>query len=518
MKKYYSIVVLLGLLGCKNPLEDFVLGFKEPIEVSTVRMQFNLPEEGKLPKDISLKVLGPDQDKMVTNLNSKKFKISREGVIVFAVSPDFEASASTPIRFSVEVIAEGYLKILKEFVIAGKGNQTFNARFIKAGTTGSLSTVQLPLMPGTLGINDTSERIFLEVGDNLVYKGWAGDVLNGDKDLVMLRYNHLIAKNNLPAGGIASSPIGPNDQPLVNSFDFHHVASLAIVQASTKLGNVIKAIDPGFKLKMELHHDVFNPLFHRKIASGDVVDIVSYDTDRNVWKWEGQTAIKGAQPLFVEFPVNHLSYWIVGWKRDLCKNGPNFKFQTGYSDVDIAYLGRLKGATTGRVIKEYYTSINNGSTLSIRNLPDENESVKLELYDFNNYHGGNNTKPIAISEAMSLCKNQDYIFRNIQVTLPKYVEIEMYLDCADGGKLDPATLPSQMRIQYSEVGKNQWRDAGIVRREQQVARTYRLGMGKRYDIRASSDNGVTWPFYQNNQLINKTKWPINVKIFGGKCI
>jgi len=508
------------LVSCGNPFEDFVLGLKEPIEEATVRIQFNLPENGKLPQNLEFSVEGPDAGKVVTNLNSRNFKISREGVIILAVSPEFTPTPAAPVEFTVVARAEGYLKIIKTFRFTGKANQSFQAQLVKEDLSGSLTTFQAEIKNTTYQTPDPTQKLLLTVQGNTIFRDRAGAEIPGAKELVMMRYDHKTAKNNLPAGGVAANPVGQDGKPLENAFDFLQVASLAFVQISSREDSrVVKTLDTPLQLTMELNPEMINPLTGARVKTGDMLTITSYDTDTGVWKDEGETrVVSGAGgKLQVSFPVPHLSFWMAGWRRTLCKNGPSFIVNSTYSGVDISFLAQLTDAASGKVIREYYMAVNNGSQLTISNIPAESEKVKLVLYDYSNYHGGNRTAPVAVSQAVSLCGTSTVNLPAFKVTLPRLVEIEMYTNCPAGQTLDKATLPAQMRIQYSEVGKGAWRDAGIVRREQHIAGTYRLKFGARYDIRASSDGGVTWPYQQKDQLINKTRWLIDVKTFGGKC-
>lgn len=508
------------LVSCGNPFEDFVLGFKEPIEEATVRIQFNLPENGKLPADLQFSVEGPDADKVVTNLNSRNFKISREGVIILAVSPEFTPSATAPVEFTVVARAEGYLKIIKTFRFTGKANQSFNAQLVKQNLSGSLSTVQAEIQNSTYQTPDPAQKLSMTVQGNTLFRDASGTEIPGAKELVMMRYDYKTAKSHLPTGGTAANPVGKDGKPLENSFDFLQVASLAFVQISSREDSrVVKTLDTPLQLTMELSPEMINPLTAAPVKAGDILTVTSYDTDTGVWKDEGETRIVSSTggKLQVAFSVPHLSFWMAGWRRTLCKTGPSFVVSSAYSGVDISFLAQLVNAVTGKVIREYYMPVNNGSRLNISNLPEESDKVKLVVYDYNNYHGGNRAAPVAVSQAVTLCAASTVNLPSLKVTLPPLVEIEMYTNCAAGQTLDKATLPAQMRIQYSEVGKGAWRDAGTVRREQHIAGTYRLKFGERYDIRASSDGGVTWPFQQKDQLINKARWLIDVKIFGGKC-
>lgn len=99
-KKLYWLL-LVGTLelfvfnACKNPLDGFRLLFKEPIEKAKLEIRFS-STTGKLPGDIKLQIAGKEANNIVTKLNAKNFKISKEGVIFSAVILDITPSVQAP--------------------------------------------------------------------------------------------------------------------------------------------------------------------------------------------------------------------------------------------------------------------------------------------------------------------------------------------------------------------------------------------------------------------------------------
>ncbi|MCY1384738.1 hypothetical protein D9M69_730320 [compost metagenome] len=102
----------------------------------------------------------------------------------------------------------------------------------------------------------------------------------------------------------------------------------------------------------------------------------------------------------------------------------------------------------------------------------------------------------------------------MKFTPPKPLTIEMDNRCPGGGVIPDANLPAQMRIQFSEPGKNTWRDAGALTRNVRTSVTYRLKIGQRYDLRGSTDGGVSWPYTSKNAHVDKAYWYFELKDLG----
>lgn len=71
------------------------------------------------------------------------------------------------------------------------------------------------------------------------------------------------------------------------------------------------------------------------------------------------------------------------------------------------------------------------------------------------------------------------------------IEIEFEITWSQGKTVDKEVMPFQLKTQFSEPEKNQWVNMPSISKEVRVAKTYMLQLGKRYDLRASTDGGVT---------------------------
>lgn len=516
MKKLFLLIIIVTW-ACKNPVEDFVLGFKEPIETGTLRIQFNLPEEGKVPANLKFSVTGPDADKVVNHLNTPKFRINAEGVVVLAINPELTPTPDAPVNFTVVAEAEGYLKVIKSFRYTARNNRSFSAQLIRADQKGTINTRQLEIsQQATVEVPNGTEKLELEFPAGNRFYGENGETPNGPYDLALITYASANALSRVPGGTTVANPRNAAGQPLKNPFAITRVAGMVSMEISSKNQEVIKSFQAPLKTVMLLNPATVNPETGKAIQAGEHLDILSYDTDQNLWKLEEEAVIqknaKGA--LFTEFSISHLSYWLAAWTEEICATGPSFRFSSSFTNLDISYLTRLVNAKDGSLIREYYVSLNNGARLNVSLLPAIPDPVKLVVLDYNNYHGGDRNKVLATSAAVPLCESRVVDVPAVKLNPPKPLTIIMDNTCPNGSIIPDNVLPAQLRIQFSEVGKNAWKEAGIITRGAKTAITYRLLIGKRYDLRGSTDGGVSWPYQTRNALIDKANWPAELRDLG----
>lgn len=516
-RKITYLVLWLGILlmvSCKNPLDGFVLGFKEPLDKATIRIQFSLPNEGKLPEDLKFQVVGKDADKIVTNLKTKNFKISKEGVLILAVSPEFVPSNTTPIKVTLVAESKDYTKIIKNVTFINNSNYSYYFGFVKRNVAGNANANQLVLdvqQSKKLEVQSFSntEKISLTVPEKTVFLGVDNEPLSGIIDVTLTHFNSKNSKPYLPAGGVAPNPLDKNDKPLPEPFDFLQTAGVVSIEMSTQKQEIIKKFSIPINISIEVNSTIVNPITNKNIAEGEKIPLISYDSDTGVWKEEGDVQlVKNSQSgkLEMSFDVSHLTYWIIGWKRNICRVGPSYTIKSDFKDLDISYYSQLIDATTNQSIRDFYISLNNGAVATITFMPKVSEKVKFRVFDYNNYYGGDSKTPLVESSVLPLCGVNNLTLDLSKLPVPKYVELDIKVVCPQGKLLDEAGLPAQMKVQYSEPDKNAWRDVGVLTRYNRKVKTYRMQLGKKYDMRGSTDGGVTWPYVQKNYLVDKQIW------------
>lgn len=525
MMKYISIICLLGLLiwACENPIEDFKLKIKDPITKAKVDLHFYNPS-GALPVAIKLTVTGRDAAHVVTSLNTTNFRISKEGVCILAVSPTIEPSATNPIQFTIVAEAEGFTPVVRQFVFTSQYNQDYWLPLLsKTAPPAGISTNEFVVPSTTSGVATTTtiktsnvqkqENASLILASGTVLKDQNDETVTGDLRLV---FNHFDAGTAgfLPTGGVAAYPVDKTGKVLDNPFDFVRLGGFISVELSNEKGQLVKGLSQPFKAFVELSSSVQNPVTGASVKVGDVLSLSSYDVEANRWMVEDNVLVeKDGQTgkLGVFFSASHLTYFIVGWRREICRVGPTFVFKSQLKDVDLAYYCQLVNADNGQVFREYWANYNDGASLSINYIPKEIARVKLVAYAYNNVFGGNRTNPIATSQAVSLCGENRLTLDITSLAVPPLIDYAVVLTCPAGKVLDEPSIPAEFRVQYSEPNKNNWQYLLTLTRYVRQARTYKLVVGNHYDLRLSTDGGVTWPYKQVNFFIEKANSTITLE-------
>ena len=512
------------LVGCENPLDGFQLLFKEPIEKSKLEVRIS-SATGKLPDDIKLIIAGKDADKIVTNLNTKNFKINKEGVIFLAVNPDIVPSAQEPVTFTVVAEAEGYTKLIKEFTFTGTGNQTYSPRFysmdsppagvsanqfkLATSASGEIAKAYI-LKPETV---TKQENELVTVPEGTVFLNTQKQPITGEIDFVVHHFDNRSGTSYLPEDGLARNPVDKNNISLPDAFNFSQVAGFASIQVSSTQQEVARSFSKPIAVTFELNPATVNPDTKAEIKAGDRIPLISYSTYTGVWKVEGNSTIvknTSTGKLECTAEISSAAYWIIGWPRWLCKQGPAFTIKSNFKDVDLLYYCVLVNTNTGNTIATYYINLNSNAVFRLSNLPKVTDQVKLKLYNYNHIYGGDRTKTIAESANFSICENKSFSIDVTSLAVPPAIELEFRITCPKGKKLDENAIPSQMKTQFSEPGKNQWVNMPTITKNEKIAKTYLLRMGQRYDLRASTDGGVNWPYKQNNYLIDKRRWAFEI--------
>lgn len=518
-----GILELFILSACKNPLDGFQLLFKEPIEISKLEIRFS-STTGKLPDDIKLKIAGKEASKIVTNLNTKNFKVSKEGVIFLAVNPDIIPSVQSPVIFTVSAETEGFTKVIKEFIFTNTSNQFYYPKLfnIKNAPNG-VSANQFKLLtneggevtkPFIIATNYTAKQVgaFVRIQEGTVLFNMQNQIITGDIDLVIHHFDNQSGTSFIPEGGLARNPMD-NHNNFVDAFRFSRIAGFASIELSSDKQEVVRSFSKPISVTFELNQDTQNPETKAPIKAGDIIPLISYNIYTGIWKIEGSsTVIKNitSGKLECTSTFSYPAYLINGWVSWLCKQGPAFNVKSKFKDVDLAYYYSLTNVKTGNIIESNYVSLNNTSMFKLNYLPKNSEEIKLQLFDYNNIYGGNRTKPIAESVSFKSCENKDFTIDISSLPVPPSIEVEFEITCPQGKTVDKGAIPSQLKTQFSLPDKNQWINMPAISKEVRVAKTYMLQLGQRYDLRASTDGGVTWPYKQNNYLIDKKKWAFEI--------
>ncbi|MDK4471238.1 hypothetical protein, partial [Fusobacterium necrophorum] len=151
----------------------------------------------------------------------------------------------------------------------------------------------------------------------------------------------------------------------------------------------------------------------------------------------------------------------------------------------------LIDAETGAQAGAFYANANNGSLIRIANQV-EGRQLKLRVYDETDAWGkGINGGLIAESGIGTTCDPTPVAINLAGLPVPPIMNVEIKFSCPGGTTLDEDALPAQIRTEYSETGKENWRQLITATRTVRRVSSHKIQIGRKYDFRASTDGGAT---------------------------
>lgn len=528
-------LIIYGLLGlpllmdaCRNPLEGVQLRIKDPLQQSVVTLRFADPAGNPLPKNSRVRIVGPDADRVVTTLNTKNYKINADGNLLVAASPLVTPSDQQPFRFTVVVEADGYLTVVQPVVLTSTHPQTYAVRQIsltqpprtlaatraagRAGADGTVPTALALTTAGQTGETDPA-TVTLPVGTKLTDQ--LGQPVGGNLTMAVLHTNARTGEANsqVPGRGVLSNVTGLDNGPALGNLRTTSVAGSVTIELYNEAFQLVKNLSQPVTWTMDISPTTLNGQTGRTVQAGDPIPLFSYDALTNRWQQEKPGVVfQNAQGrLTYRAEAAHLAAYVAAWTEPICEVGPVFRVSSKLTNVDVNYLCKLVDATTGATVGTFYANVNTGSLIRVYH-QSPGRRLKLRVYDETDAWGkGVKGGLVAESAAGNTCDQTPVPVSLDELPVPPVMQLGFTFSCPGGTKLDEAALPAEMRTQYSEAGKEDWRDLITATRTERKKTSYKLQLGRTYDLRASTDGGNTWPLRQNDYLIDKRDWTLKIR-------
>lgn len=523
MKKYIPYLFAgLAVLSdaCQNPVQDVELKFKDPMPVS-VEMRFRTAT-GELPKDFSVKVVGPDAARVVSPLNTARYRVLEDGTLFLSVSPAAAPSATSPLRFSVVATASGYADVVQPVELNSLLTRRFALDVLRKGSaTAPIETKAVSDASGTMQApvtisapsSDGATATLLSIAQGTQVKDGSGQAVDGPLNIQVqpvTTSSVTAAAAELPGNGILAQP-GAN----APSQQIKAVAGAVKIEIFNEDYQTVKTFSKPVRLVFALESHTVNPVTKRLIQPGDVIPLFSYDIATQRWQQEpaGQVERNAQGSLEYVTSVSHLSYWMAAFTESVCDAGPIFRVASPIPSGNLLYRCQVIDAATGQPLSnaagsnEFRSTINDGQFVSLANLPSGSR-VRLRVYD-------NESSTVVTSGAVEACSNEtialDLSSFKRPAVLPVAVRIALQFPCA---QLNEAKLPTKtIYAQYRETGTKEWKNLPVLKYEAGKTsfsiETYELAVGKTYDFRAGPAQG-SYPFEQPAYKLAKAEWVIEV--------
>lgn len=534
MKFRFVVYCLIGLPvwldACQNPIEGVQVRVKDPIEKGVVECRFYDPAGNPLPQTNQIKIAGPDASQVVTTLNTTRFKINSDGNLLVAPVPTVNLSAQQPFRFTVVVEADDYLAVVQPFTLTNanrlirsirrinllKPPRTLTAARTKGQATidGTVSaTVDLTTAEQQTGVDHAT--VTIAAGTKLSDRD--AKPVGGGLTMAVIHTNNRGGDptSQIPGGSILTYVNGLKNGPSPGTLRVSSIAGSVTVELYNDQYQLVKNLSQPIRWSMDINPALINSKTGRAVQVGDSIPLYSYDAFTNRWQQETPGVVKRNDQtggLTYQALAPSVAAYVATWTESICDLGPVFKvIGSKLANVDVNYLCELIDATTGVQVSSFYANANNGALIQVRN-QSEGRQLKLQVYDETDAWGKGTKGGLIAESAIGVACDPNPVSINLSaLPVPPIMKLAFNFSCPNGKQLDESALPAQIRTQYSEVGKESWHDLITATRTVREVASYKLKVGRRYDFRASTDGGASWPLRQNDYLVDKPIWELKIE-------
>jgi hypothetical protein len=524
----YGLMALPLLMdACRNPVEGVQIRLKDPIDRGVVECRLYDPAGNPLPAASRVIMAGPDAGQVVTTLNTNRYKINPDGVLLLAPSPTATVSSQDPFRFTVVVDADDYLTVVQPFALTGENRVSRLIRQISlskpprtltaARTMGRVSaagTVSGTVSVTTSPASSDADRASVTVVPETTLQDRDGVALGGGLTLAVIHTNTRTGDvtSQVPGGGILNHVNGLNGGASPGTLRVTSMAGSVSIDLYDETYRLAKKLSRPLRWTMDLNPATINGVTGRAVQAGDTIPLFSYDAFTNRWQEEKPgVVVRSNGRLVYQAEAPHVAAYVVTWSEAVCEAGPIFTISSKLANVDVNYLCRVIDAQSGVQISSFYANVNNGAQIRIANQV-KGRRLKLRIYDETDAWGQGAKGGLMAESAIGTTCDLTPIAVNLGgLPVPPRMTVAIQFSCPGGTTLDESALPAQIRTQYSEAGKENWRELVTATRLVRTVSSYKIRPGRKYDFRASTDGGATWPLRQNDYEIEENEWVLKIR-------
>ena len=322
------IYISLGLtlvFACKqiNPFEGVDLTvnsniYKAPILIEFVDANSN---STTLPKDLTVTILGPNKDLVLTDQGGKDFKVAGN-LLSLVLAKNANPTENAPVEFTVSVKGTNYAPTNYTITIIDFSSSTYtvpltNLSALPDGVksvakTTSLTTGETIVIPASADKPEVA-KITIAPGTQVLDEN--GAVINAtsvNSNIIQYGTGTEDAFNGFPNEGEANTvkfKDGTTDQASFITAGFVDIEM-------TAGGKSVKSFSKPLDMTLSIHPDLINPDTDELVKVGDQIPVFSYNRDKDEWTEEGDATITkdASGNLIANFKVSHLSSWTISWR------------------------------------------------------------------------------------------------------------------------------------------------------------------------------------------------------------
>ncbi|MBC7383907.1 MAG: hypothetical protein H7296_13130 [Bacteroidia bacterium] len=499
------LIFLLINNSCKNPVEGLSVTLNTNLTQSNygVKVANGNPDINEIPQSLKIKIVGTGANYIFNSDGTKNFT-AENGIFSLILSPGIKPTSDNPIRFTILIESDGYLKSVYPIEINDEGNKIFDINMVKLSSppkgvslkedivylpsNGELPAAKIITIPLSSGKQETA-KIEMEEGTKMFDEN--GTVITGNVTVSMVHFDNRSYEslNSFPGGFTATNLIdekGLAMEPVV--FESAGFMSVEISNGSQSVKSFSKPVN----ITMEINEATVNPETGNVVKEGDSIPSWSLDTKTGQWKKEA-IAIFGrnatTNKLEAVMSVPHLSWWNLDYYYSSCVVGSTITLRTNLTTPAYRYMELVNADNS--IFRNTTESVTNGNVIRFYRAPI-NKRVKLKVYSGINYY--NKGTLIAETPIFLMCGNN--INLNLILPLPTIFNVDIAGNCEVGGR---KLLPS-IWIYYREKNSYYWNVLGFMNNGK--ISTDRFVLGRSY-IFATFYSG-RW--YEYERIIDKTNY------------
>lgn len=456
------IVVSVIAIRCKKPTENISISVNTSGLFHYTALVQLVDNSGKIPSGLSVEVTGPDAA-TVYGLDGKKQLVASAGIIVAAIHPKMEPTASHPLTFSLRITGANYLPLVIPITITVDQksqtlklpilNLTANTPGVKSATTtaaavnGVVTTstaITTPVIPGEAA----KTSITLPAGTQLQDAN-GNPILASSVSATVSSFAPSQAIDLFPGGSLASSSVVVNG---VATSAVFIPAGFTNIDMSAG-GTPVKKFSSPISVSMTLDPNFKDPTTGNTIAVGATLAIYSYSTDTGQWKFEQNgTVTAGPGGSFVlTFQTSHLTAFMSGAALAVLQNlavNISAAWYTPGTTANIFVVAKFDNAGTGG-FSLYSQTFDLNSSLALQldgKLPATTSVSGITLY----FYDGNDHSALLGTASITSGTTDLNVTLSAPVRNPA-VSLSLQLDCRDA-KQKAIVTPPDFYLLYKKTG------------------------------------------------------------------
>jgi hypothetical protein len=399
MKRILLFIGLwLGVVSaCKNPLDGLELRFKKPYPVA-LDVQYYTVEGKAPPENMEVILAGPDANRLITTVNTKKFRISSDGALFLSIdSLGPRPTAQNPLRFTVVAKVPGFVDAVLPVEMSNENQRSVALILQPTGTTSAVkvaqstssrsgsvdrdwsvetptpiianqSVAQASIAKGTQ-LKDVAAK---DVGGTLTARFQAVDINKTNNTFLINPIVNQTITRPILRGGTAE---GTNQQ-------LTQVVGAFLLQIHNEQYQLVKTASQPIRVRFSVSPQLYHPLERRVIQAGDEIPLFSYDAATEKWQTETPGKVQKASNGDLEYvaELSHLSLWVAGFTKQKCDTGPSFKIKSSLPTTNLQYQCEVINEATGARLQVFKSTVNNGEVIKISGL-ESDQFVRLRITD-----------------------------------------------------------------------------------------------------------------------------------------